>query len=102
MEQLQQLTGAKPSDPDVWRVLAESQSALGDRKAAIASYQRAWQEVQAARATSGSLEVLQGLAGELMAAGKEQQVRMCRVPWTHAGPSRCTEPMPNAGALHAA
>jgi hypothetical protein len=74
VEQLQRLTTAKPSDPDVWRVLGESQSALGDSKAAIASYRRAWQEVQAAGGTPGALEVLQGLAGQLIAAGQEQQV----------------------------
>ena len=79
VDQLQRLTEAKPKDADVWRVLAESQDALGDRRAALESYRRAWAEVQAAASPAGSapgsLEVLQGLAGELVAAGQEQQVR---------------------------
>lgn len=73
--QLQQLTERRPGDADVWRVLAESQAGLGDQPAAIASYRRAWQEVQEAGSSSRSaLDVLQGLAGQLVASGQEQQV----------------------------
>lgn len=73
--QLQQLTERRPGDADVWRVLAESQAGLGDQPAAIASYRRAWQEVQEAGSSSRSaLDVLQGLAGQLVACGQEQQV----------------------------
>lgn len=86
VEQLQQLSATKPNDPDVWRVLAESQSALGDRSAAVASYRRAWQEVTAAGGSGpGALEVLQGLAGELVAAGQQQQVGQGRAGQGRAG-----------------
>ncbi len=78
VQQLQQLTAAKPSDPDVWRVLAESQSAMGDRTAALASYSRAWQEIVAgagdAGRAGGALDLLQQYAAELVAGGQEKQV----------------------------
>lgn len=78
-QQLQQLVGARPGDSDAWRVLAEAQGGMGDVKAAVESYRSAWEAVQAAAAPAGSargsLEILQGLAAELVAAGQEQQVR---------------------------
>ena len=59
-ELLQRLTAAKPGDAEAWRVLAETQAALGDKVGATGAYRQAW---EASRRSS--LEVLTGLAGAL-------------------------------------
>ncbi|PRW18340.1 tetratricopeptide repeat-containing [Chlorella sorokiniana] len=65
-KELEQLVAAKPGDADVLRVLAESQAAQGSWPASVASYRKAWEA-----SGRGSLEILQGLAGALVADGKE-------------------------------
>ena len=65
---LETLTAAKSNDPDVWRVLAETQAASGDIIKSIASYRKAW-------SVSGenNLEVLTGLANALVANGEPKE-----------------------------
>lgn len=67
-QQLQRLTSARPDDAEAWRVLAETQGALGERGAAVDAYRRAW-----VASEQGSLEVLTGLTGALVADGKEAE-----------------------------
>ena len=64
--QLVRLAAAKPQDGEVQRVLAEAQAAQGEWEAAVGSYKKAWED-----GGRRSLEVLQGLAGALVAGGKE-------------------------------
>ncbi|KAL4458116.1 hypothetical protein ABPG75_012981 [Micractinium tetrahymenae] len=65
-QQLSKLAAARPGDAEVLRVLAEAQAAQAKWGAAAGSYRKAWEA-----GGRGSLEVLQGLAGVLVADGKE-------------------------------
>lgn len=65
-QQLSRLTAARPGDAEALRVLAESQAAQAKWGAAAGTYRKAWEA-----GARSSLEVLQGLAGVLVADGKE-------------------------------
>lgn len=65
---LQRLTKSKGQDPEVWRLLAETQSLQGDLSAAAAAY-----EIANAKAGGGDIELLSAWTDALLAAGKPQK-----------------------------
>lgn len=66
--QLEQLVKSKPDDVDVWRVLAETRGAQGERAKASAAYRRAW-----TASKQSSLEILAGLSSSLVDEGKASE-----------------------------
>lgn len=62
---LAKLTGARPTDPEAWRLLAETRFQLGDYKGTAAAYEKAM-------AVAPSIDLLQNLAAAYVNDGKPQ------------------------------
>lgn len=62
---LAQLVAVKSDDPDAWRLLAESRTALGRTAAAVEAYKGAF------AASPDDVVLLKGLAGSLVADGRQ-------------------------------
>ncbi|KAK9835042.1 hypothetical protein WJX81_006516 [Elliptochloris bilobata] len=67
-ELLTRLTEAAPGDAEAWQLLAEARGAAADLKGAAAAYERA-----SAALPAPTLDVLQGLAGALVADAQPQR-----------------------------